>query len=269
MTEPNKTVSLSTNGHARVLEGKVIIVTGAGGGIGRESCRVLAAAGARLIVSDRSEAEGLATQALLKSEGFASDFVSADVSSETSVQSLVARTVELHGRLDGAFNNAGVEAANKPLADLTLAEWEHGIRVDLTGVLLCLKYQIPAMLASGGGSIVNTASGLARIAVPGQAEYIAAKTGVVGLTRAAAMDYGARGIRVNAILPGVIRTPMISRLSEMPETAAMFSQLRQRHILQRFGEPSEIGEAAKWLLSDAASFVQGTEIVVDGGVLAN
>ena len=132
-----------------------------------------------------------------------------------------------------------------------------------------MKYQIPAMLANGGGSIVNTASGLARIAVPCQAEYISAKSGVAGLTRAAAMDYGARGIRVNAILPGVIRTPMIARLSEMPETAAMFNHARQRHILQRFGEPSEIGEAAKWLLSDAASFVQGAEIVVDGGFLAN
>ena len=259
MTELNRNAAHNANGMPRVLEGKVIIVTGAGGGIGRESCRVLAAAGARLVISDRSESEGQATLALLN----------ADVGSEASVQALVARTLALHGRLDGAFNNAGVEAANKPLAELTLAEWEHGIRIDLTGVFLCMKYQIPAMLANGGGSIVNTASGLARIAVPCQAEYISAKSGVAGLTRAAAMDYGARGIRVNAILPGVIRTPMIARLSEMPETAAMFNHARQRHILQRFGEPSEIGEAAKWLLSDAASFVQGAEIVVDGGFLAN
>ncbi len=269
MTHQNSTASQSISHQPRALEGKVIIVTGAGGGIGRESSRVLAAAGARLVLSDRSEPEGLQTKAFLIADGYDAAFVAADVGSEESVQALVAQTLALYGRLDGAFNNAGVEAANKPLAELTLAEWERGIRIDLTGVFLCMKYQIPAMLANGGGSIVNTASGLARIAVPGQAEYISAKTGVVGLTRAAAMDYGARGIRVNAILPGVIRTPMIARLSELPETAAMFSQMRQRHILQRFGEPSEIGEAAKWLLSDAASFVQGAEIVVDGGALAN
>jgi NAD(P)-dependent dehydrogenase (short-subunit alcohol dehydrogenase family) len=195
--------------------------------------------------------------------------ITADVGSEDSVQELVKGTIASYGRLDGAFNNAAIEQSNKPLADLTLAEWERVMRVDLTGVFLCMKHQIRAMLTSGGGAIVNTSSGAAQIAFPNGGEYVTAKAGVLGLTRSAAVDYGARGIRVNAILPGVIRTPMIARLSEDPAFAAMFDRSRQRHIVGRFGEPSEIGEAAKWLLSDASSFVQGAAISVDGGFLAN
>jgi NAD(P)-dependent dehydrogenase (short-subunit alcohol dehydrogenase family) len=254
---------------SRSLEGKVIIVTGAGGGIGRESCRVLAAAGARLVVSDISEQEGQATVDLVRSHGEEAVLVIADVGSEDSVKTLVERTLSAYGRLDGAFNNAAIEQSNKPLADLSLAEWERVLRVDLTGVFLCMKYQIKAMLATGGGSIVNTSSGAAQIAFPNGGEYVTAKAGVIGLTRSAAVDYGAQGIRVNAILPGVIRTPMIARLSQDPDFSAMFDRSRQRHIVGRFGEPSEIGEAAKWLLSDAASFVQGAALVVDGGFLAN
>jgi NAD(P)-dependent dehydrogenase (short-subunit alcohol dehydrogenase family) len=256
-------------GMNRTLEGKVIIVTGAGGGIGRDSCRVLAAAGARLVLSDFAETDGLASLEALRASGHDALFVAADVGSEDSMRELVARTMSAYGRLDGAFNNAAVQPCNKPLAELSLAEWERVIRIDLTGVFLAMKHQIPAMLAGGGGSIVNTSSGGAQVAFPNASEYVAAKAGVVGLTRAAAVDYGARGIRVNAILPGVIRTPMIARLSEDPGYKALFDRSRQRHILGRFGEPSEIGEAAKWLLSDAASFVQGAAIVVDGGFLAN
>lgn len=253
----------------RVLDGKVVIVTGAGGGIGRESCRVLAAAGAKLVVSDISEGAGQRTVDLVRSDGHEALFIACDVSDEASVKSLVEQTMQAHGRLDGAFNNAALEQSGKPLAELELAQWERVMRVDLTGVFLCMKHQIPAMLAHGGGSIVNTSSGVAHAAIPNAGEYVAAKAGVLGLTRAAAMDYGAHGIRVNAILPGIIRTPMIARLSEDPRFSAMFERARERHIMRRFGQPAEIGEVAKWLLSEAASFVQGAAIAADGGYLAN
>lgn len=254
---------------SKVLDGKVIIVTGAGGGIGRESARVFAAAGATLVLADIGEKALQDTVEAIRVDGFNANAVVTDVGDEASVRRLVSETMSMHGRLDGAFNNAAVEQASKPLTELSLAEWERAMRVDLTGVFLCLKYQIPALLASGGGSIVNTSSAAAELAFPYGAEYIAAKAGVLGLTRAAAVDYGANGIRVNAILPGVIRTPMVQRLSDDPQFCDLLARARDRHILKRFGESSEVGEVAKWLLSDAATFVQGTCIPVDGGFSVN
>jgi len=181
----------------------------------------------------------------------------------------VAATVEHFGRLDGAFNNAGMEQHNAPLDALTLAQWNSVIQIDLTAVFLCIKHQVPAMLKNGGGSIVNTASGLGQIAIPNAAEYVAAKHGVIGITRAAAADFGARGVRVNAILPGIVRTPMIERLCNEPSFSQHVEKLRMRHLMKRFAEPREIGEAAKWLLSEGASFVNGIALPVDGGALAN
>lgn len=198
----------------RVLNDKVIMMTGAGGGIGRDSARVLVAAGATLVVSDISEKTLSETVKDIRSDGFDAEAIVADVSDEESVKRLVAQTVAVYGRLDGAFNNAAVEQQSKPLTELTIAEWERALRIDLTGVFLCMKYEIPAMLAGGGGSIVNTSSAAVELAFRGGAEYVSAKAGVVGLTRAAAVDYGPQGIRVNAILPGIIRTPMVQRLSE-------------------------------------------------------
>jgi NAD(P)-dependent dehydrogenase (short-subunit alcohol dehydrogenase family) len=251
-----------------ILSGKSIIVTGAGGGIGQATCLVLAAAGARLVVSDVAEAAGRETTDLVVSRGGEAVFVAADLASEEAVASLVAKTVEAYGRLDGAFNNAGVEQRNKPLADLTLAEWQRAIDIDLTAVFLCVKHQVKAMLETGGGSIVNTASSLGQVGLAGASEYCAAKHGVIGLTRAAGADYGPRGIRVNAVLPGITRTPMIARLSEDPQLSAVFDRLRTRHSMGRFGEPSEIGESVKWLLSDDASFMNGAAVAVDGGYLS-
>lgn len=251
-----------------ILSGKSIIVTGAGGGIGRATCSVLAAAGARLVVSDVAQSAGEETTALVKSEGGEAVFVAADLASEEAIASLVAKTVETYGRLDGAFNNAGVEQRNKPLADLTLAEWQRAIDIDLTAVFLCVKHQVKAMLETGGGSIVNTASSLGQVGLAGASEYCAAKHGVIGLTRAAGADYGPRGIRVNAVLPGITRTPMIARLSEDPQLSAVFDRLRGRHSMGRFGEPSEIGESVKWLLSDDASFMNGAAVAIDGGYLS-
>jgi NAD(P)-dependent dehydrogenase (short-subunit alcohol dehydrogenase family) len=251
-----------------ILSGKSIIVTGAGGGIGRATCSVLAGAGARLVVSDVAEGAGEQTIETVRALGGEAVFVAADLASEEAIVALVAKTVEIHGRLDGAFNNAGVEQRNKPLADLTLAEWQRAIDIDLTAVFLCMKHQVKAMLETGGGSIVNTASSLGQVGLAGAAEYCAAKHGVIGLTRAAGADYGPHGIRVNAVLPGITRTPMIARLSEDPQLSTVFDRLRSRHSLGRFGEPSEIGESVKWLLSDDASFMNGAAIAVDGGYLS-
>ena len=251
-----------------VLDGKVIIVTGAGGGIGRATCLVLAGAGARLIVSDVSGEMCEATASAVSQAGGEVDVHPADLWSEEQIAGLVGAAVQRFGRLDDAFNNAGVEQCNKPLADLTLKEWGRAIRIDLTAVFLCIKYQVKAMLASGGGAIVNTASSLGQVGLASASEYVAAKHGVVGLTRAAGADYGAKGIRINAILPGITRTPMIARLSDDPQLSEVFDKLRSRHSMGRFGEPGEIGEGVKWLLSDAASFVNGAAIAVDGGYLS-
>lgn len=252
-----------------VLDGKVVLVTGAAGGIGSAACGVLAEAGARLVISDIARDAGEALAEALRAAGHEAVFAAADLASEAQIKDLVASAMARFGRLDGAFNNAGMEQHNTPIDQLTLEQWDSVIRIDLTAVFLCIKHQVPAMLESGGGSIVNTASGLGQIAIPNAAEYVAAKHGVIGITRAAAADYGARGIRVNAILPGIVRTPMIERLASDPTFGAHIEKLRMRHLMQRFAEPHEIGEAAKWLLSDGASFVNGIALAVDGGALAN
>jgi NAD(P)-dependent dehydrogenase (short-subunit alcohol dehydrogenase family) len=252
----------------RPLEGKTIIVTGAAGGIGHDASLVLARAGARLVLTDVAAEGGEAAAAAVRGEGGDAIFVAADLASEAEIEALVDKAVAHYGRLDGAFNNAGVEQKNKPLGELTLDEWNRAIAIDLTAVFLCIKYQVRAMLASGGGSIVNTASSLGQVAIPGASEYVAAKHGVVGLTRAAGADYAAKGVRVNAVLPGIVETPMISRLSGDPAFSDMFDRIRARHPIGRFGQPSEIGEAVAWLLSDAASFMNGAAVAVDGGYLS-
>jgi NAD(P)-dependent dehydrogenase (short-subunit alcohol dehydrogenase family) len=251
-----------------LLENKTIIVTGAGGGIGRASCVVLAAAGANVIVTDIVETSGAATVDEVISRGGAATFVKADLSVEDNVRNLVDSAVSIYGKLDGAFNNAGLEQCAVPLHELTTEQWEKALRVDLTSVFWCIKYQVIAMLKTGGGAIVNTASSLGQVAIPNASEYITAKHGVVGLTRAAGAEYASQGIRVNAVLPGIIRTPMIARLSEDARFSAMFGKLKERHPIGRFGEPEEVGEAVKWLLSKDASFMNGAAMAVDGGYLS-
>lgn len=251
-----------------ILQDKTIIVTGAGGGIGRAASLVLADAGANVVVTDIAKDAGAATVDAIRSAGGNALFVQADLAAEDEVRALVERAVSSYGRLHGAFNNAGLEQCALPLHELSTEQWERALRVDLTSVFWCLKYQVLAMMKSGGGSIVNTASSLGQVAIQNASEYIAAKHGVIGLTRAAAAEYGSRGIRVNAVLPGIIRTPMISRLTEDARFSAFFEKLKDRHPIGRFGEPSEIGEAVKWLLSDAASLMNGAAMAVDGGYLA-
>lgn len=250
------------------LREKAIIVTGAGGGIGAATAVHLARLGASVALVDIN-ASAKAVVDDIVADGGSADLFNADVSDPEQVEEMVAEVVARFGRLDGAFNNAGVEQSGVPLHDLTAEQWDRAVRIDLTGVFNCLKYEVRAILETGAGSIVNAASGLGKVAIPNAAEYVAAKHGVIGLTRAAAADYGQLGIRVNAVLPGIIRTPMIARLVDDPQFSSHFARLRERHLLNRFGEPAEVASAVAWLLSDEAAFVHGEALAVDGGFLAN
>ena len=249
------------------LENKTIIVTGAAGGIGKSTSLVLAGHGANVVVTDITEA-GEDVVAEISASGGSAMFVRADVTDDESASSLVKQAVAEFGRLDGAFNNAGIEQLSKPLHDITPAEWDRALRVNLTGIFNCLRHEVIAMRETGGGAIVNTASSLGVVAVANAAEYVASKHGVVGLSRAAAVDYGVEGIRVNAVLPGVIQTPMFERFAADPAMAGFLELLKERHPIGRLGKPEEIGEVVSWLLSDYASFVTGAAFSADGGYTA-
>ena len=245
------------------LEGKAARVTGGGSGLGRASAIALARAGATVTVADVDEQGGKETAALVFEEaGGDADFVRADVTQADEVEAMVDKTVARWGRLDCALNNAGTTGASAPTADYTLEDWNRAIALNLTGVFLCLKYEIPAML-EGGGAIVNMASGAGLVGFPGLPAYVASKHGVVGLTRAAALEYASQGLRVNAICPGSTRTPMPEGLLGGDEQV---ERMMTRAVpLGRLGRPEEIAEAVVWLCSDAASFVVGHALAVDGG----
>lgn len=246
------------------LKGKSIIVTGASAGIGRAAAVACAAVGARVVAADLDEAAGRETVSMIQQAGGTAIFVRTNVAVESEVEALINETTATYGRLDGAFNNAGIVQNNIPLHELTSEQWRRIQSVNYDGVFYCMKYEIIAMLRTGGGSIVNTSSALGRVAIPGAAEYCGSKGGVLGLTKGAAVDYGTKHIRVNAILPGVIRTSM----SEDPQFAALVSALEARHPIGRIGFPTEVADAAVWLLSDKSSFVTGAEVSVDGGYSA-
>jgi NAD(P)-dependent dehydrogenase (short-subunit alcohol dehydrogenase family) len=248
------------------LQGKVALVTGGTSGIGRDAAVLFAKSGAKVVVAGRREAEGKETIEMVRAAGGDGLFVKTDVAKAAEVDALVRKTVEKFDRLDVAFNNAGIEGNWVPITEQSEEDWDRTIDINLKGVWLCLKYEIRQMLKQGGGgAIVNMASIAGLIGSAGAATYSASKHGVMGLTKAAALETARSGIRVNAVCPAVIETPMAERLFGEPEANKFALSL---HPIGRFGAPSEISEAVLWMCSDRASFMTGQSIVLDGGFLA-
>jgi NAD(P)-dependent dehydrogenase (short-subunit alcohol dehydrogenase family) len=245
---------------------KVAIVTGATSGIGAATARALARAGARVVVSGIDKAHGDRVVEEITREAGTAVFIHADVSSRKDVEHLVGETLRQFGRLDIAFNNAGIEGETALTADWTEECWLHVLDVNLNGVWRCMKAEIPAMLSNGGGVIVNCSSVAGLVGFAGSAAYVASKHGIIGLTRTAALEYAPMGIRINAVCPGVINTPMVQRVThDEPEQTRQFVAIEP---IGRMGTPEEIADAVLWLCSDAATFVVGHPLVVDGGLVA-
>ena len=248
------------------MTGKVALVTGGGSGIGRATVLAFAKRGATVATVDVDEAGGAETVRLAAEQGADVDFWCVDVSQASEVEAMVKRVVETHGRLDYAYNNAGIEGPTGSLVDCSEADFDRLTAINFKGVWLCMKYEYPAMLASGGGAIVNTSSisGLKGSATLGP--YTGTKFGVAGLMRSAALEFGEKGVRVNAVCPGTIDTPMVERL--WGADPKKNRQLLEGTPLHRQGDPSEVAEVVVWLCSDAASYVNGNMMKVDGGYLA-
>jgi len=248
-----------------MLRGKVALVTGGASGIGRATALRMAEEGARVLVADLDGDGAARTAETIRQAGGAALGVAADVTVEAQVAAMVRTALDAWGRLDCAFNNAGVAPAEaQPLAEIAPEEWARVIGVNLTGVFLCLRHEIPAMAAGGGGAIVNTASIAGRVGLPRAGAYVAAKHGVIGLTRSAALDHAAQGIRVNAICPGYVETPLAARGIERRREAIL-----ARVPLGRIGTVEEIADVVTWLCSAEARFVTGEALAADGGYTAN
>lgn len=249
---------------AELATGKVALVTGAGGGMGRAGAEIFAREGAKHVyVVDVKDDGGQETVDNIARAGGSATFVHVDVTDEDAVADLVARIAREQGRLDAAWNNAGINDVSKAFHEFDKESWDRMIAVNLTSVFLCMKHEIRQMLAQGGGAIVNTSSGAGIIAAPGLPHYTAAKHGVLGITKAAAGEYNNNAIRVNAVLPGMVDTPMIqSWFASSPDLANMVLQTMPG---RKLGQPAQVAEAAVWLCSDAADWVSGLSMVVDGG----
>ena len=242
---------------------KVAIITGGSSGIGRAAAVALAKQGVKIAIAARRAKEGEETVRLVKEAGSEGIFVKTDVANENDVRSMVEKTVKQYNRLDYAFNNAGIEEMTTPLVDQTSEVFDQIMNVNVKGVWLSMKYEIPEMIRTGGGAIVNTSSGAGVVGYPQQPIYIASKHAVLGLTKSAALEYAKSGIRINAIAPGVTETEMVERVDKQ-----LIERLKSITPIGRIGDPEEIANAVVWLLSDKASFVLGHTLLVDGGVVS-
>ena len=248
-----------------LFDGNVVLVTGGGSGIGQAACHLYAREGARVVVSDIDEDGGNETVQTIQAQDGEALFVRADVSKPEDCQAQVDAALAAYGRLDIAFNNAGIGGEANPTADYSVEGWQKVVAINLSGVFYCMKYQIPAILNSGGGSIVNMASILGQVGFESSSAYVAAKHGVVGLTKTAALEYAKQGLRINSVGPAFIRTPLIAGLEENTQAR---DQLVSLHPIGRLGESEEVAELIIWLSSEKASFVTGAYYEIDGGYLA-
>ncbi|KAA0234072.1 MAG: glucose 1-dehydrogenase [Actinobacteria bacterium] len=254
-----------TPGAARSFEGKVAVVTGGAAGIGLATCRRLATAGASVVIADIDDEAGRAVADELGDQPGGVSFHRADVSAETDVAELFAHIRGDHGRLDIAINNAGTPGTFGPIAELSYDDWKRTLDVNLGGVFLCMKAEIPLILESGGGSIVNLSSGAGTRGFALLPAYVASKHGVIGLTRSAALEHATNGLRINAVCPGMIRTAMLEEFSGSEDA---LDRMGRAAPMGRLGVPDEIAEAVTWLCSESASYVTGLALAVDGGVVA-
>jgi 2,5-dichloro-2,5-cyclohexadiene-1,4-diol dehydrogenase 1 len=245
------------------LAGRVIVVTGGSSGIGEATAKLLAERGAAVVIVDRDDRGGETVVSSIRDVGGRAAFIHTDVAIENEVKRSVEFAVSEFGGLHGAFNNAGITSKGASLVEMPLSDWQRTMDVNLTGVFLCMKHQIGHMLKHGGGAVVNNSSGAGILGFPNVLDYCASKHGVIGLTRAAAADFSARGIRINAVVPGGIDTPLLA--AAMARDPVVRAALERGHPIGRLGRPTEIAEAAAWLLSEAASFVTGAIFAIDGG----
>jgi NAD(P)-dependent dehydrogenase (short-subunit alcohol dehydrogenase family) len=250
------------------LEGKVAIVTGGGSGIGRESSILMAAEGAKVVVVDIDEKAGKEVETEISRGGGKASFFRADVTQAKEVEEMVRMAEEIYGRLDVLFNNAGIPGKSVFTADCSLENWQKVIDIDLTGVFLGMKYGIPVMLKNGGGSIINNSSARGIKALAGASAYCAAKAGVIMLTKTAAVEYGSLGIRVNAILPGAIWTPLFQRSLEAIGQIEIANELVKPFPISRFGKPEEVANLVLFLAGDDSSYITAGALLVDGGDVA-
>lgn len=246
--------------------GKVAVVTGAGSGIGRATALAFAREGAKVVITDVNAGQGEETvQFIRRAEGEAI-FIRCDVTQSKEVERMVNNAVTAFGRIDCAFNNAGIQSVHQPVHEFPEDVWDQLLNVNLKGVFLCMKHEIPHMLRQGKGSIVNAASVGGLIGTAGLCAYTASKHGVIGLTKTAALEYAKQGIRVNAVCPGAINTPMVDKAEMIyPEVRELLTSM---HPIGRLGEPDEVAAAVLWLCSDRASFVTGHSLVIDGALTA-
>ena len=257
---------MSTNPYAKLdLTGKSIIVTGAASGMGAECARLFAARGALVTMVDRDEALGNTVLEEIKASGGTAQLVVTDITREENVEAMVAAAVETYGGLHGAYNNAGISGEMALVGEYDSAEWHKIMNVNLHALFYCVKHEVKHMVANGGGSIVNVASTAGMIGYPGMPAYVASKHAVIGLTKEVALDYAALGVRVNALLPGSIDTPMAAAAMQDP---AIREKVNATQPIGRIGHTWEIAELAAWLVSDASGFVIGASYNVDGGVIA-